>query len=460
MSTSTASSPFKMIRNDDAGKDKFNERMYVRKLLKLLPPLRTHGDKWYAYDGRAWRVTEKEFFRGQALEILPERHQVARHAKAVMDHVEIKSQIGVDDKLAGAVKFDDKRRVLLNVANGVLQVSATEVVLLPHKEEYLFTGALEAAWEEGAKCPLFERVTLESLPAVEDRALLHWCSGYTLFPDSKQHEIFLICFGEAGTGKSTVMGAIMGVMGSDPLVTSLSMAQLCSQGQGAYSLPGLQYALVNLGTELDTVELDDSSAFKRLVSGETIEARTIYGRPFPMTPTVKLIFLSNSLPRFKHGTDAELRRSRFLCFDRKRTDADKDTTLKDKLPLERSGILRWMVEGLQAVLGGEPAPAGGVQSRAVKEKFAINNDAVTAFVKAHCVLGVDRVVHKNDLYAAFTSYLEGYGFSQKSKEHLFKQIYERYPGLSVTQVRTKQATNERPSGHYVRGIELREAWEE
>ena len=61
-----------------------------------------------------------------------------------------------------------------------------------------------------------------------------------------------------------------------------------------------------------------------------------------MRPVCKLMFLANSLPRFKHGTDAELRRARFLRFDVLPTE--KDVTLKSKLTSERDGIFLWMVE--------------------------------------------------------------------------------------------------------------------
>jgi len=33
--------------------------------------------------------------------------------------------------------------------------------LLPHKEEYFFTGTLKAAWTPGAQCELFKKVALE-----------------------------------------------------------------------------------------------------------------------------------------------------------------------------------------------------------------------------------------------------------------------------------------------------------
>ena len=70
-----------------------------------------------------------------------------------------------------------------------------------------------------------------------------------------------------------------------------------------------------MGTELDTVDVEDASALKCLVSGEPIEARNIFGRPFKMRSAAKLWFDANDLPPLQTRTDAELRRVRFLHFD-------------------------------------------------------------------------------------------------------------------------------------------------
>jgi phage/plasmid-associated DNA primase len=57
--------------------------------------------------------------------------------------------------------------------------------------------------------------------------------------------------------------------------------------------------------------------------------------------TCKFLFLTNYLPRFQHGTNAELRRLRFLRFERK--PAKPDPTLKHRIAFERDGIFRFAV---------------------------------------------------------------------------------------------------------------------
>ena len=129
--------------------------------------------------------------------------------------------------------------------------------------------------------------------------------------------------------------AIETTLGSD-VRQCLTLKELCSD-QG-YSLPKLKHSLLNTSTELDALVLEASENFKRLISGESIEVREIYGRPFKLSTSVKCLFLTNHLPRYKHGTDAEARRLRVLRFQQ--VPKSVNTALKKRIKPERNGILR------------------------------------------------------------------------------------------------------------------------
>ena len=452
-----------MFELPDAGKNNFNEMLYARKFLialtKLQAPgmpkgghcgLRTHEKEWYVFNGKAWVVRKRAVFESLALSILPESLREIKNARAVLDHAQMQQQLVLDQQFVGAIRFDRNGDVLINCNNGVLKVAADTTKLTPHDPEQLFTGCLAADWDETAEAPLFHKVLDEVLPNVQDQALQQWFGGYLLLP-SCVHEIFMISHGGGGTGKSTISDGLMAVIGGKPMKTVLSMVQICAEGQGAYSLPSLQYAMVNMGTELDTVDIGDSANFKRIVSGEPIEVRPIYGDPYTMNHyTVKLWFNSNSLPRFRHGTDAELRRARFLEFVH--PPKEKDVTLKERLAGEKNGIFRWMVTGLQAILQGVPCPEGGEESRRVKEKFAISNDPVSSFAKECLIFGPDEEEPKDAIYQAFGEFLGSWGFSEKSKGQLFRQFYDRFPEVSAYRERWGK---KREKGQWLLGVRLR-----
>jgi hypothetical protein len=83
-------------------------------------------------------------------------------------------------------------------------------------------------------------------------------------------------------------------------VTVLTLAEICDRE--GYHRPKLVRSMLNIGTELEAKAIENSEVFKRLVSGELVEAREIYGRPFVMGSTAKYLSLGNHLPQFKHAT--------------------------------------------------------------------------------------------------------------------------------------------------------------
>jgi putative DNA primase/helicase len=205
--------------------------------------------------------------------------------------------------------------------------------------------------------------------------------------------------------------------------------------------------MVNLGTELDTVEVDESGTFKQLISGESIVARSIYGKPFTMNSTCKHLFLSNVMPRFKHGTDAELRRARFLAFGKKPEAIDR--TLKDKLVAQKDYILYWAVEGLRAILEGVSAPYGGEESNNAIRRFQLSNDPVQCFVSESLDFDGDHEESKDAVMEAFSEFLDAHQFAHRTREYFFRALYERNPQIRVVQHRNRQPQ------YWLRGVRLR-----
>jgi putative DNA primase/helicase len=437
-----------LIQITGAGKDRFDEHQIYQSLMLKIPPIMVYEDDWFEYDGKAWRPSRRKQYVSTVYDILPLAHRSARLASNVLNAVEAARQVK-NEKLRGAIIFDDDGRVLVNVNNGVLRVSPEGVELLPHDPSYLFTGCLPSNYHSSAESPIFEDALNATLHNVKDKSLLQWFAGYCLFPDCKQHEVFLICYGPGGTGKSTLAEAIVSAFDDDVLVRKLSLSQICSSGPGSYSLPTLERAMVNLGTELDTVEVDESGTFKQLISGESIVARSIYGKPFTMNSTCKHLFLSNVMPRFKHGTDAELRRARFLAFGKKPEAIDR--TLKDKLVAQKDYILYWAVEGLRAILEGVSAPYGGEESNNAIRRFQLSNDPVQCFVSENLDLDPDAETSKDDVMEAFSQFLDAHQFAHRTREYFFRALYERNP-----QIRVVKYYNKAPM-YWLRGVRLRQS---
>ena len=412
-------------------------------LAKQLPPIKTVGNAWHVFDRGAWRPIESATLKPQALAILPEHWRTIRRANTLLEHIEAAQQVD-PNTFKGFYGYDPDGAVLINVGNGVVKVTAHGFGLLPHAADYHFTRQTVAQFNPDATAPLFNRVLCEVLPDAEDRELFQLCLGNFLFPDCR-FETALVCYGEAGRGKSTVADPVASALGLD-LVSRLSMSQVCDPR--SYHLPALRFAAVNLGTELTTADIAESGNFKTLVSGEPIEARPIYGKPFVMQTASKLWFLANSLPRFKHGTEAELRRTRFLRFDYQ--PPEKDVTLKARLAGELDGVFLFMLGGLRALLALPEIPLGGKDSRAVHERFRISNDPVGAFVQSRCLLDPEVRVSKDTLREAYAEFTARYELPATCGDWFFRILFERFTSLRETHPRV---AGERV--RHVQGVQLR-----
>ncbi len=409
---------------------KWNEVFYANKLELVIGITKTVAGKWFHYadETGVWREGNAHIHRPTALRILPDPIRSERRASTLLKHLESKWQVPAETFKSAIVVDEHTGDILLNVLNGVLRVTPTTISLEKHCSTHHFTRVFNTPYLVDATCPIYLRVLGDCLPDALDQELFLTCLGNFLLPDCR-FEACLVCYGEAGSGKSTLADPISLIMGTedDGLLTRLSMGQICDPR--SYSLYKLHRACVNLGTELQSIEVDESANFKTLVSGEPIEARPIYDHPFTMRPHCKLWFLANSIPRFRNGTEAELRRMRFLRFESKPTKPD--VLLKKKLTAEVDGIFALMVQHLQKLLSMDTIPLGGSHSQSVHTRFQVSNDPLGTFLRRHCVLGPTAQVSKEDLKQSFLSYCQIHSLPEKLNDTFFKNLYERETGIEA-----------------------------
>jgi P4 family phage/plasmid primase-like protien len=392
------------------------------RLHERIGQVRCVSDDWYVERSGIWLPTDRDFYRPIALDVLPDDWRTQARSVEVLKRLEGEQQV-TRDQFCGASKFDKDGAVLVAVANGTLRISPDKSELLSTDPAHGFTAALPVAWDDDALMPLFCQVLKTALPDPSDRELLLDVLSTALLPDCR-HEAALVLQGEAGTGKSTVIAPVTEIFGS--ACASLSMADLCHPS--GYKLAMLHNKLINLATELNTLEMDDSGLFKQLVSGERFTARPIYGKPFEMRSTATLVFLANSLPRFKHGTDAEVRRLRFVKFSRR--VEQPDLTLKDRVALEAPGVFAELVRRAQELLGGRPLSEPGEFGRETARRFSVSNDPVGQFVARCCKLGSDLECEKAHVYDAFIQFRDQYGISDKFDESaFFRTLYDRFHSI-------------------------------
>jgi P4 family phage/plasmid primase-like protien len=409
-----------------------SEKAVADAIITRLKHIKTVGPQWYVYQNGLWRETRRDAYRPLVYAVTDESQWKVKMENGALSQVEGRMQC--DGRIfRGATLLQDDGSVAINVKNGILQVTPDEIVLLDHNHEFYFTRALNVEFDAKAICPRYGATFERTLPDGEDQRLKQLSYGNFLWPDAR-YEVVQIDIGEAGTGKSTLAEPIIALLGSgeEGLLTSLSLGQICDHN--CYALAKLRYALVNLGTELQSLAIDESENFKKIVSGEPFEARPIYCPPFTMTTFPKLWFLANSIPRFKNGTEAELRRARFTIFNQK--PEVPDLGLKAYLrENERAGIFNFMLKGLQELMRGGKMPLGGRASQRLHNRFRISNDTIKAFVDDYCVVGKEESCPKEHIANAYTEYCDNVSLPFKGDNHFFQKLYDRFPQITESRKR-------------------------
>lgn len=235
----------------------------------------------------------------------------------------------------------------LNLSNGVLSLASLE--LRQHARDDLFTYCLDYHYDPDATCPTWERVVGEWLvkegTTETDRDLVllfQELLGYSLTPDTRR-EVMTWMFGEGSNGKSVAIHVIKSLLG--PMAMSIDFQTVGQPGN--YDLADIPGKRALLSTEAERNKSMAEGYIKRIVTGDPIKARPIYGSPVDFESTAKIWWAMNDKPVIKDTTDSMWRRMKLIPFYRKFTEGESaDVDLPKKLEAELPGILNWAIAGL------------------------------------------------------------------------------------------------------------------
>lgn len=236
---------------------------------------------------------------------------------------------------------------VLNLRNGVLNLDTLE--LRTHTADDCFTYCLPYAHDAAADCPRFKQfirevfVKEDTLETDEELAQLYQeALGYALTTDT-EHEAMFWFSGEGGNGKTVAITVLQKLLG--PLCFSVSFEEMGKSNN--YDLADVAGKRVIFSTESERGGKLAEGHIKRIVSGERINARPIYGSPFEFQSTAKIFWAMNDLPVIRDTSNGVWRRLMLIPFLRVFREDEKDTKLIGKLEAELSGILNFALEGLR-----------------------------------------------------------------------------------------------------------------
>ncbi len=271
-----------------------------------------------------------------------EMHKATKRSSARISSVEIMAR----SKRGQSVNRMDTNESI-NLKNGVFNLRSLE--LFPHSPDDLFTYCLDYDYEPTADCPLFKKFISEVLvkegTTDTDHDLVNLFQellGYSLTPDVRR-EVMVWMFGEGGNGKSVAISVIEGLLG--PMSMSIDFQTVGTPGN--YDLADIPGKRVLFSTEAERNKFMAEGYIKRIVTGDTINARPIYGSTIRFKSTAKIWWSMNDKPLIRDTTDSMWRRMKLIPFWRKFEEGkNADPELTNKLLAELSGILNWAIDGL------------------------------------------------------------------------------------------------------------------
>jgi len=255
----------------------------------------------------------------------------------------------------------------LNLRNGVLDLDTLE--LRPHDPKENLTYCLPYDYDPAAICPRFEKFITEVLVLegtiqtdMELVQLYRESLGYALTNDTR-HEAMFWFSGDGGNGKTVAVTILQRLLG--PLCFNISFETMGLSGN--YDLADVSGKRVIFSTESERGGKLAEGHIKRIVSGERINARPIYGSPFEFQSTAKIFWAMNDLPVIRDTSNGIWRRLKLIPFLRTFAENEKDIHLLDKLQDELSGILNLALAGLKSLRQRGRFPESTASVAAVEE---------------------------------------------------------------------------------------------
>lgn len=316
----------------------------------------------------------------------------------------------------------DRDPMLLNCLNGVVDLRAG--ALVAHNPNLMLSQLAGVHFDPNARAPQWEAFLNRVMPDPLEQGYLRRAAGYSITGDIGEAAMF-IHTGVGANGKSQWLIAMQLVLGDyNQIVPRTTM--LVKSGD---SIPTDVARMVGKrflqSSETAAGKRLDEETVKSLTGGEANVARHLYGKEFEFTPTGKIHYVTNHLPRL---TDAESIWRRLHLFSW-RVVIPKDQQVKNLGRLlardEGPGILNWLVAGClewQQFGLGQPASAYNDLVR-----YRTESDELGEFLTDYIRPTSGGRASMRVIYAAYVQWvsLSGLGNKALSRQTLSMAMKER-----------------------------------
>lgn len=228
------------------------------------------------------------------------------------------------------------------------------------------------------------------------RSLIEEMIGYSIFRANTMQSCFILT-GEGSNGKSTILNVIKKLLGKQNY-TSLDLREL----EENYKPAELYNKLANIGDDISSRYLENSSVFKKVVTGESFIVARKYGQPFELESYATQIFCANTMPQVDDKSDGFTRRIVIVPFNARfsKSDADYDPFIEDKLMTDEAMeyLLKISIDGLKRLLINRQFTKSDAGEKE-KQEYLIYNDNTLEWFETEPKIENESI---GDVYSAYS----------------------------------------------------------
>lgn len=289
--------------------------------------------------------------------------------------------------------------------------------------DYIITNKINWNYNPSAKSELAE-TTLKKFACNDEKIekLLKEVIGYCFYRYNELGKAFILT-GDKSNGKSTFLDMISYLLGQEN-ISSLDLAELGER----FKTAELFGKLANIGDDIKGDFIPDLAIFKKLVTGDRVNAERKGQDPFEFNNYSKMLFSANKIPRVKDETGAVLRRLIIVPFNAKFTKDDKDYDPYIKYKLRSDEVMEYLIlvglNGLKDVLTNK----GFTISEKVEtelQEFDEMNNPILMFIRDNDENDIKNHT-TNEVYLNYTEYCRESGLNPLGKIEFSRQMCKNF----------------------------------
>ena len=258
------------------------------------------------------------------------------------------------------------------------------------------------------------------------RMLLEEVIGYTFYRRNELRKAFIL-IGDKANGKSTYLDMIKSLLG-DENTSALDLNELGDR----FKTAELFGKLANIGDDIGDEFIPNPAVFKKLTSGDRLNAERKGQDPFDFNSYAKLLFSANSIPRIKDKSGAVLDRLIIIPFNAtfSADDPDYDPYIKYKLRSEEcmSYLIKVGLQGLKRVIENRRFTICDKVQKQIEEYEEHNNPIILFFKETD----EDQIFNEptKEVYRKYQEFCLANSFQAMSNIEFSKQV-KRYLDVDI-----------------------------